>query len=75
MLIHLYWVDKNWDKRPDHDAHNEHLYVDYDKKIFQRCINNFVAWNYAKDVEVTRRSDLRDYMKYLESEGFISSRF
>lgn len=75
MLIHLYWVDKNWDKRADHDAHNEHLYVDYAKKIFQRCVNNYVSDNSAKNVEVTRRSDLRDYMKYLESEGFISSRF
>ena len=75
MLIHLYWVDKNWDKRADHDAHNEHLYVDYAKKIFQHCVNNYVSDNSAKNVEVTRRSDLRDYMKYLESQGFISSRF
>lgn len=74
MLIHLYWVDKNWNKRGG-EAHNEHLYVDYAKKIFQRCVNNYVSDNSAKNVEVTRRSDLRDYMKYLESQGFISSRF
>lgn len=76
MLIHLYWIDKsNKRKGEGSEAHNEHLYVDYAKRIFQYSINYYGADNSAKNVEVARRSDLRDYMKYLESECFTKCKF
>lgn len=69
MQIQLYWIDKNWQKRGS-EAKNEHLYVDYAQGAYKYSVDCYGVDNSAKNVEVVRKSDLKDYMKALEQNGF-----
>ena len=68
MRIHLCWVDKNWKSRGY--ANNYHLIVDMEQKKYRTYTNTYSNCNHPDDIEVKRKSDIVDYIKYLKANGF-----
>ncbi len=68
MRLHLFWIDKRWQERGY--ANNYNLIVNTENKIYKVYINSFYAYNRAEDIEVKKRSNITDYMKYLKENGF-----
>jgi len=68
MRLHLFWIDKRWQERGY--ANNYNLVVDMKNKIYKVYVNPFYAYNRAEDIEVKKKSDITDYMKYLKENGF-----
>lgn len=73
MRVHLYYVDKNWQKR--WYARNYNLMVDYAKKEYETRINPFYWYEWMEDIEVNKKSDILDYEKMLKNNGFIETKF
>lgn len=67
--LHLYWLDKNWQKNGKSEARNVHLYVDMQSRVFGYSVN-FGCNHGATSVEVVRKSDIDAYAKTLERMGF-----
>lgn len=67
MKLHIYWLDKNWQKRGY--AENIHLYIDYNTKQFKKVVT---YTNYTSDgsIEAVRKSDILDFIKLLQRDGF-----
>ena len=68
MKIHLYWLDKNWQSRGY--ANNYNLIVDMEDKTYKTYTNSFCGYRYLDDIEVKKKSDIIDYIKYLKTNGF-----
>ncbi len=68
MRLHLFWIDKRRQERGC--ANNYNLIVNMENKIYKVYINSFYAYNRAEDIEVKKKSDITDYMKYLKENGF-----
>lgn len=67
--LSLHYIDKNWQKRGY--AKHIHLIIDYDKKVYRKVENymlpDFTAYNH---IEVKRKSDIEEYIQYLDFMGF-----
>lgn len=68
MELHLFWIDKNWKQRGY--AKNYNLLVNLTMKSYTIFINSFFAYEKAEDIEVKKKSDIIDYIKYLNENGF-----
>lgn len=68
MRLHLFWIDKRWQERGY--ANNYNLVVDMENKTYKVYVNPFYAYHRAEDIEVKKKSDITDYMKYLKENGF-----
>lgn len=73
MRIHLYYVDKNRQKRGY--ARNYNLYVDFEHKTFWTRISPFYWYEKREDVETARKSDIIDYENLLIKNWFIRTDF
>lgn len=73
MRIHLYYVDKNWQKR--WYARNCNLLVDYTKKAYETRITPFYWYEWMEHVEVNKKSDILDYEKMLKNNWFTETKF
>jgi len=70
MTFHLYWLDKNWQERGC--ANHFNLLVHNDTKTYETYINPFYDYRSDMSVEVVRRSDITDFIRHLESEGYTN---
>ena len=68
MRIHLYWLDKNWRGRGC--ANHFNLIVDMDNKTYKVYTNSYYCYNKPEDIEVKRKSDILEYIDYLQKNGF-----
>ena len=68
MDFHLYWLDKNWQGRGC--ANNFNLLVHNDTKTYETYINPFCGYRSDMSVEAVRRSDITDFIKHLERDGY-----
>lgn len=71
MTISLHYLDKNWAKSGKGCADNIHLIVDFDNKVYKYVKNCCTPSFEPGHIEVKRKSDIDDYVKYLEKYGFI----
>ena len=69
MRFHLFWLDKNWEKRGD-CANNYNLIVDMENKTYKVYTNAFYGYYNPDDIEVKKKSDIEDYIEYLKRNGF-----
>ncbi len=69
MRLHLFWIDKKW-KKNGGCADNYNLIVDMGNKTYKLFVNPYYAYHRAEDIEVKKKSDITDYMKYLKENGF-----
>ena len=69
MRLHLFWIDKRWQERGY--AKNYNLLVDMDNKTYKIYENPFYDYHKPEDIEVKRKSDIDDYVKYLNDNGYI----
>lgn len=69
MKIHLFWIDNNY-KKTGRTANNYNLVVDMENKTYQQFVNPFYCYCKADDIEVKRKSDIVDYIKYLKDNDF-----
>jgi len=69
MKIHLFWIDNNWRKTGD-AANNYNLIIDMENKVYKQFVNPFYGYYKAEDIEVKRKSDIVDYIKYLKDNDF-----
>lgn len=69
MKIHLYWLDKNWQSRGY--ANNYNLIVDMENKTYKTYIDSFCGYICLSDIEVKRKLDITEYIKYLKMNGFV----
>ena len=51
MILHLFWLDKNWKKRGD-CANNYNLIVDMENKTYKVYTNAFYGYYHQEDIEV-----------------------
>lgn len=63
----LYWLDKNWKQRGV--AHNFVLGVDMDAQVYATVTTCAIPQN-RTSIEVVRKSDITDYIKYLDAIGY-----
>ena len=68
MKLHLYWIETNWHSRGY--ANNYNLIVYPEDKTYKVYTNPFYAYEHPEDIEVKRKSDITDYIKYLKTNGF-----
>lgn len=68
MKIHLFWIDKNWNKNGV--ANNYNLIIDMENKTYKTFVNPFYGYYKTEDIEVKRKSDIIDYVTYLKENGF-----
>lgn len=68
LTLHLYYIDKNWKTKSC--ASNFNLVVYLDDKAYKTFVNPFYGYDKPEDIEVKKKSDLLDYIKYLEKNGF-----
>lgn len=73
MMIHLYYIDKNRQRRGY--ANNYNLLVDYDKKQFETYTTPFYWYRGAEHIETSKKSDILEYEKMLENRWFIKTKF
>lgn len=66
--LHLYWLDKNWQSRGVANHYN--LIVYPDSKEYKVFVNAFYDYRKPTDIEVKRKSDITDYIKYLDNLGY-----
>lgn len=71
MKLHLFWLDKNWIQRGY--AKNFNLLVDFEHKTFKVYENPFLNYTSRDDIEVKKKSDIDDYIKYLKQNNFEES--
>lgn len=71
MRLHIYWLDKNW--RSKGAAENVHLYVDYTSKTYQKIIN-YMCQTSTGSIEAKRKSDILDFIKILQRDGFVEKK-
>lgn len=69
MKLHLYWVDNNY-KKIGRSANNYNLIINMENKTYQQFVNPFYGYCKAEDIEIKRKSDIVDYIKYLKENGF-----
>ena len=67
MMIHLYWLDKNWKCKGT--AENLHLYVDYASRTYQKVIN-YTIGSGTGSLEVKKKDDILKYASCLQTIGF-----
>ena len=68
FTLHLYYVDKNWKAKGC--ASNFNLVVYPEDKVYKTFVNPFYGYNKPEDIEVKKKSDILDYIKYLAENGF-----
>ena len=68
MRLHLFWIDKKWEERGY--ANNYNLIVNMENKTYKVYVNSYIAYNKVEDIEVKRKSDIANYVKYLKENGF-----
>ena len=73
MMIHLYYIDKNRQRRGY--ANNYNLLVDYDKKQFETYTTPFYWYRGAEHIETSKKSDILEYEKMLKNRWFIETKF
>lgn len=69
MKLHLFWIDNNY-KKTGRTANNYNLLVNMKNKTYKQFVNPFYYYCKAEDIEVKRKSDIVDYIKYLKENGF-----
>ena len=69
MELELYWFDKNWKQRGE--GRNAHLIIDYNRRVYKYFTSYILNGYDYNAVQVERKGDLEDYMKELDSEGFL----
>ena len=69
FTLHLYCIDKNWKVKGC--ASNFNLVVYPEDKTYKTFVNPFYGYNKPEDIEVKKKSDILDYIKYLEENGFV----
>lgn len=69
MRLHLFWLDKNWQRRGS-CANNYNLIVDIENKTYKVYTNAFYGYYRPEDIEVKKKSDITDYVEYLKQNGF-----
>lgn len=70
MKLHLYWRDKNWERKGAADNYN--LFVDMENKTYKIWVNSFYGYDSVSSIEVKRKSDIDEYVAYLKAHNFIS---
>ena len=68
MRVHFYWVETNWHRRGY--AKNYNLVVDIEKKTYRTYTNSYYDYPLPEDIEVKRKFDIIDYIKYLKMNDF-----
>lgn len=68
MRLHLFWIDNNWQERGY--GKNYNLVVNMENKTYKVYTTPFYDYNSPEDIEVKRKSDITEYIKYLEKNGF-----
>ena len=66
--LHLYFVDKNWQKRWYMENYN--IIINYEGKTFKTYINPYYWYTSKNDIEVRKKSDILDYENQLEGRWF-----
>lgn len=69
MRLHLFWIDNKW-KQSGRCAENYNLIVDMENKTYKVYVNAFYGYYKPEDIEVKKKSDIADYIKYLKEHGF-----
>lgn len=72
-IIHLYYVDKTWQKR--WYAKNYNLIIDYSKQEYRTYENPFYWYSDKNDIEVNKKSDILEYEKRLNENWFKNTVF
>ena len=68
MKLHLFWRDMNWQTKSCADNYNLVVYME--DKTYKVFINPFYAYHRPEDIEVKRKSDIKEYIEYLKQNGF-----
>lgn len=68
MKIHLFWIDRNWETKGY--ANNYNLVVDFEKKTYLVYQNPFYDYRGPEDIQVVKKSDIKNYIEHLKKEGF-----
>ena len=70
----LVWLDKNWYRKGLCAAENLWLDINHDKRTFRKTISCYsdIAQSYI--IEVKRKSDIKDYIEHLKSEGYVEEK-
>lgn len=68
MRLHLFWIDKNWEKRGY--ANNYNLIVDMENRTYKTYTNPFYDYIQREDIEVKKKSDITSYIECLKENGF-----
>lgn len=66
--LSLHYIDKHWKHRGY--ANNVHLIVDFDHHVYRYLVNYGMPSFGANRIEVKRKSDIDDYVKYLKAYDF-----
>ena len=69
MKLHLFYLDKNWKNRGD-CAKNFNLVIDTETKKYKVYTNAFYGYWKENDIEVRKKSDIEDCIKYLKENGY-----
>ena len=68
MMLHLYWIDKNWKKRGY--ANNYNLVINFKDKTYGAFTNSYCDYIFNRDIEVKRKTDIDEYIEYLKENGY-----
>ena len=71
--ISLHYMDKDWMRSGRGYANNVHLIVDFENHRYRYLVNYSVPQFGANRIEVKRKSDIEDYVKYLKAYDFIET--
>lgn len=69
MMLHLYYIDNSW-KKNHTAAKNFNLLVDFERKVYKTYTNPYYGYYNPEDIEVKKKSDIKNYIEYLEMMGF-----
>lgn len=68
MMIHLYNIDKNWQKRGYMENYN--LIVNFYHRTYRTYISPYYWYENRDDIQVAKKSDILEYEKMLEANWF-----
>lgn len=71
--LSLHYIDKNWKRSGRGYANNVHLIIDFDNHRYRYIVNYSMPSFGANRIEVKRKSDIDDYVKYLKAYDFVET--
>lgn len=68
MRLHLFYLDKEWKEKGA--AENYNLSINMENRTYKIYTDAFCGYYELEDIEVKKKSDIDEYVKYLKKNGF-----